>query len=275
LKIDPSRVCLNRKTAPGLDLEAFFHAARELGVSQVELRNDLGAGLITDGLPAGEFNALAAKYGMKVLTINTLYPFNLLERRGEVARRAEEYLALAAEIDCPAIIMCPLNEPDSRTAERNRRETLDSLKFFGELFAKHGRQGLIEPLGFPGSSLRHSLEAQELLREAKSDFKLVIDTFHHHLSGVETSAFNRGIDIGRIGLVHLSGVEDQRPADQLTDEERLMLSERDVLKTASQVENLESIGYRGVYSFEPFSTKLNQWDESRVKQEVKSSLDLL
>ncbi|MGO4139887.1 hypothetical protein ACEQ6A_36365, partial [Rhizobium brockwellii] len=45
--------------------------------------------------------------------------------------------------------------------------------------------GLVEPLGFEICSLRSKTEAAEEIRElgAESTFRLVHDTFHHHLAG--------------------------------------------------------------------------------------------
>lgn len=64
------------------------------------------------------------------------------------------------------------------------------------------------------------------------------------------------VDIADIGLVHLSGVEDARPRENLTDDERIMLTEKDRLQTCEQIKHLEARGYQGVYAFEPFAPEL-------------------
>ena len=53
------RFALNRITCPSLSLEDFFRLASELGLSKVELRNDLPGGKVTDGLSASKTAALA------------------------------------------------------------------------------------------------------------------------------------------------------------------------------------------------------------------------
>lgn len=275
MTIEISRFSVNRKTAPSLDLETFFQAVGECGLNKVELRNDLPGGLITDGLSPEEVARLADKYKIEIVTINALYPFNLPSARGDLTARAREMLALARDLNCPALVMCPFNEADDRLEAKRLSDTVDSLKYLGDLFAEYGREGLIEPLGFTRSSLRYALDAQKCLIEAASPFKMVIDTFHHHLSQVALEDFNAGIDVNMIGLVHLSGVEDLRPTCQLTDEERIMLSAADVLKSADQVQNLEKLGYRGLYSFEPFASALNAWDAAKMKAELSNSIDLL
>lgn len=275
MTIELSRFCVNRKTAPSLGLEAFFQAVSECGLNRVELRNDLPGGLITDGLRPDEVARLKDKYKIEIVTINALYPFNLPSSREELTARAREMLALARDLNCPALIMCPFNEADDRPGAKRLSDTVDSLKYLGDLFAEYGRQGLVEPLGFTSSSLRYALDAQKCLIEAASPFKMVIDTFHHHLSQVALEYFNAGIDVNMIGLVHLSGVEDARPTGQLTDEERIMLSAADVLKSADQVQNLEKLGYKGLYSFEPFASALTGWDAAKMKAEVSNSIDVL
>jgi len=75
--------------------------------------------------------------------------------------------------------------------------------------------------------------------------------------------------------VHLSGVTDARPTHQLTDEERIMLSADDLLKSREQVQRLEEMGYRGVYAFEPFSSVMESWSAEDIAREIRSSIDYL
>ncbi len=83
-------------------------------------------------------------------------------------------------------------------------------------------------------------------------FKLLIDTFHHHLYPQAADEFSR-VEVADIGLVHLSGVDDSRPREQLTDAERIMLTPQDRLGTCEQVKALEARGYQGCTLFEPFA----------------------
>lgn len=53
------------------------------------------------------------------------------------------------------------------------------------------------------------------------------------------------MEVADIGLVHLSGVDDSRPREQLTDAERIMLTPKDRLGTCEQVKALEARGYQG------------------------------
>ena len=94
----------------------------------------------------------------------------------------------------------------------------------------------MEPLGFPQSSLRSAHQAQTLIHDARVPFKLLIDTFHHHLYPQAADEFSQ-VEVADIGLVHLSGVDDSRPREQLTDAERIMLTPKDRLGTCEQVKS--------------------------------------
>ncbi|SVK47159.1 Predicted sugar epimerase [Acinetobacter baumannii] len=103
----------------------------------------------------------------------------------------------------------------------------------------------------------------------------MLDTFHHYLSEVTQADFDTQIQVAQIGLVHLSGVEDGRDQSALSDEERIMLSEGDRLESRRQVQNLERLGYIGVYAFEPFSSQLGRWSEADIEREIRQSIALL
>jgi len=106
-------------------------------------------------------------------------------------------------------------------------------------------------------------------------FKIVLDTFHHHLYEGAEADFAGHVNVHEIGLVHLSGVTDTRPAAELTDEERIMLSADDRLQTKQQVARLEEMGYRGIYAFEPFSSVMESWSAAEIEQQIRSSIDYL
>ena len=78
------RFALNHIAAPRLLLPDFFAAARELGLGEVEIRNDL-PDVVSTWAPA-EVKAEAEKAGVTILSINALYPFNVWT--GDLPRRA-------------------------------------------------------------------------------------------------------------------------------------------------------------------------------------------
>ena len=269
MNIEMSRFCINRKIAPNLSIERFFSLVQRLGLNKVELRNDMPSGKVTDDLSYAQVAELADKYGLEILTINAVYPFNQLNK--DVLEKTEGLLRDAKGVGAKALVLCPLND-GTPVAED---VTLSAIKQLSALFAQYGIQGYVEPLGFPVSSLRSAVRAQQLIREAHSPFKLMLDTFHHYLYEEAETEFAQHIDISAIGLVHLSGVEDKRPVATLTDEERVMLSDKDVMGNYRQVQRLETMGYCGDYSFEPFSSTLASWNEAEIERQINHSINLL
>ena len=268
MTIEPGRFCLNRKIAPTLSIPRFFKLVQRLGLNKVELRNDMPGGKVTDNLSHAEVKALAKQYELEIVTINAVYPFNQPDNALMV--KAEGLLKDALGVGAKALVLCPLNDGTAVSPQ----ETVAAMKKLSPLFEKYGIQGLVEPLGFPVSSLRSAVQAQALIREAQVPFSIVLDTFHHHL--YENAGPELGeMDINRIGLVHLSGVEDPRPTAELTDDQRIMLSDGDVLKSVAQVQRLEKLGYQGIYAFEPFSDELESWSEADIEREIRQSIALL
>jgi 2-keto-myo-inositol isomerase len=268
-KISHDRLCVNRKIAPNLSIEQFFNLVEKLGLNKVEIRNDMKSGSVSDNLTGDEVRALAAQHAFTIETINAVYPFNQLT--DDVLEKTRSLLKDARETGAKALVLCPLNDG---TVISNQ-QTVEALKTLAPLLAEYGILGLVEPLGFPQSSLRSAALAQQLIQQAGEPFKIVLDTFHHHLYEGAEQDFERGIDVQNIGLVHLSGVTDTRPTHQLTDEERIMLSADDLLQSKQQVQRLEEMGYRGVYAFEPFSSVMDAWSADDIAREIHSSIAYL
>lgn len=269
LKISNDRFCINRKIAPNLSIEHFFTLVESLGINKVEIRNDMKSGSVTDNLGGEEIRSMATQHALEIETINAVYPFNQLT--DVVLNKTRELLHDARETGAKALVLCPLN--DGTTI--SNAQTVEALKTLAPLFAEFGIQGLVEPLGFPQSSLRSAALAQQLIAQAGVPFKIVLDTFHHHLYEGAEQDFVNGVDVKNIGLVHLSGVTDSRPTPQLTDEERIMLSADDRLKSKQQVQRLEAQGYTGVYAFEPFSSVMDAWSAEDIVREIRASIDYL
>lgn len=276
MTIAPDRFCINRKIAPNLDLEQFFSLVKKCGLNKVELRNDMPSGKVTDNLSNDQLNALAEKYGIEIVTINALGMFNLLDDQAALLKNAEALLSQAQAIRSKALVLCPhCSAGDNRSEEQKKTDTLAALKLLAPLFRQYGVQGYVEPLGFGISSLRSSLLTQSLIRDSGAPYKIVLDTFHHYLSDVTQPEFDAQVEIDGIGLVHLSGVEDPRAKSALSDEERIMLSDKDRLESNQQVQNLERLGYRGLYAFEPFSSQLGNWTPADIEREIRQSIALL
>ena len=269
--LDKSRFSLNRIIYPGLDLEGFFTLVQDLGLSKVELRNDLPGGKILDDSSAEEAKSLADRYGIQILTINAIQKFNLRSLLDQVYEETRGMLKIASAIGCGAIVLCPNNDvEDKRSQEQFYSETVAALKRLAPLFKESGITGLVEPLGFEECSLPSKETAVKAIQESGYDgYKLVHDTFHHYLGPDENfyPAYT--------GLVHISGVETDIPKNQIRDEHRILIDSQDIMSNKEQIKTLETEGYSGNYSFEPFSTEVQNMSLETLKESIQESLKFI
>lgn len=254
------RFAMNHIVAPRLPLADFFAMARRLGMREVEIRNDLPD--VVGTMPAADVRAVAADAGVKIVSINALYPFNLWS--GDLPGRASALADYAAAAGAGALVMCPLN--DGR--EVGFADLVAALRSMKPILVDHGLTGLVEPLGFPVSSLRTKKEAISAIVEAGGEgtYKIVHDTFHHHLAG-EDEIYPQWT-----GLVHISGVDDPEVAvDAMLDAHRVLVDGRDRLGNIEQVQRLVAAGVDGPYSLEPFADRVHALADPETA--IRASLD--
>ncbi|KJF67221.1 TIM barrel protein [Rhizobium nepotum] len=256
------RFAINHIAAPKLSLEEFFATARNLGLTEVEIRNDLPD--IVGTVDPAAVKAAAEKAGVTIISINALYPFNVWS--GDLPARAFSMADYAAASGAKALVMCPLNDGTAVSFD----DLVTALKAMKPILKERGLIGLVEPLGFPVSSLRTKALAIEAIDAAGGGdvYRLVHDTFHHHLAG-ETVFFPE-----RTGLVHISGVIDPAVsiADML-DAQRVLVDGGDRLENIAQIRTLEAAGYMGPYSFEPFAAEIHELNNPAAA--VKDSIDYI
>lgn len=275
--IKRSKISLNRIVYPKLKLEDFFKFAKDLDLNKIELRNDLPGGKIIDGYTPGQLKELSKKYGVEILTINALQKFNLAAILPETIKELKELISLSQSIGCEAIVLCPNNDVnDKRSSEEIFEETVKALKSFGPLFQDSGMQGYLEPLGFEECSLRSIVTAMKAIQESGYPvYKIVYDTFHHHIGPDTFYTIENDYDISYTGLVHISGVECNIPVEEYRDNHRVLVTEQDKLQTREQVELLLKLGYTGNISFEPFSKKIQEMEIEKIKSAIDHSIEYI
>ena len=260
---------LNHMVAPRKSLPAFVDMARSLGVDQIEIRNDLAGQAITDGTPPEKVRAEVEQAGLSIVSINALQRFN--QWTPARAEEAAELVAYAQACGAKALVLCPVNDESFRPPDKERlaglREALTALK---PMLRQAGIVGLVEPLGFAECSLRFKREAVDAIAAVggTDTFKLVHDTFHHHVAG-ETEIFPAST-----GLVHISGVIDPAvSADRMRDPHRMLVDAQDLLDNVGQVRALRAGGYRGPISFEPFSSDVHDLADSEGA--IRASMEFM
>jgi 2-keto-myo-inositol isomerase len=256
------RFALNHIIAPRLGPAEFFALARGLGIDAVEIRNDIDGNAILDGTSPSEIRRLAQDAGVRILTINALQLFDDWRgpRPAEAATLADYAQACGAE----GLVLVPSN--DGSRPDR----LLPALEELRALLATRGLIGFVEPLGFATCSLRTKAEAAAAIEATGGGdvFRLVHDTFHHHLAG-EQAVFPR-----LTGLVHISGVAapDVAVAD-MRDSHRILVTAEDRIGNLGQIQALFEGGYIGPFSFEPFATEVQALDDPVPA--IRASMDLV
>ena len=265
-------LCLNRVTKPQIPLEAFLAFAAELGIQRVEVRNDFTEKGILDGLGDAELRRALAATRTQILTINALYPFEDLRALPENLLKLEGMIQEAKRVDCPYIVLCPLNDAtDPRTPAQRAQELVTALDAYGPLFEAAGMIGLIEPLGFEICALRTKAAALAGIQQSKfpTRFKLLHDTFHHFLSG-ETEFFPR-----ETAVVHVSGVLAGKAKPAITDEDRILVTQGDIMDNRGQVKALLAGGCTAAISYEPFSSQVRELPMGELKGQLQQSIGYL
>ncbi|WEX08394.1 TIM barrel protein [Chelativorans sp. AA-79] len=244
---------LNHMCAPGLSVSEFFDLARALGVSGVEIRNDLAGNAIADGTPPAASARAAGERGLRILSINALQRFNDWNAAREEEARA--LIAYARDCGAEALVLVPTNDGSGRANGERQANLRIALKGLRPILEQAGILGLVEPLGFETCSLRLKSEAVEAIEalDMKGTFRVVHDTFHHCLAG-EASLYPQ-----HTGLVHISGVtEAAMGIAEMRDAHRVLVDEQDRLDNIGQIAALLEAGYCGPLSFEPFSETVHR-----------------
>lgn len=247
-----TRFALNHMAAPRLPLDAFCALAARLGIDAVEIRNDLEGNAILDGTPAGRVREMTARHDLKILSINALQKFDRWDaaREGEAVALADYAAGCGAE----ALVLVPANDGSGRGEDERQENLRAALEGLAPILRERQLIGLVEPLGFATSSLRSKREAVEAIKAVGGDdrFRLVHDTFHHHLAG-EPELFP-----AMTGLVHISGLEDEGlSVEAMRDKHRVLVGRDDRLANLRQMRELLAAGYDGFFSFEPFAPSVH------------------
>lgn len=242
---------LNHMVAPQLALGDFLRLTRSVGLTKVEIRNDIAGGAVLDGTPASAVKRLANDNNISIISINALQKFNhwSAERASEATALAD-YCALSG---ARALVLVAANDGTKLGDGERVANATEALAGLAPILRSRGVIGLVECLGFEACSLRRKSEAVVAIDAAKGRdiFRLTHDTFHHHLAG-EAAIFPE-----LTGLIHISGVDDPAVAVRdMRDSHRVLVGPRDRLDNVRQIEALRAGGYGGPLSFEPFAEEL-------------------
>lgn len=258
---------LNHMTTPNLGYEAFLDLAVSLGCMGVEVRNDIARPLF-DGMDPAKAGQLARDKGLRLVGLSQVYPFNSWSDK--VAREVRDLIATAKAAGAETISLIPRND-GTQMANGERQANLRlAMKELLPMLDAADMTALVEPLGFPVSSLRSKAELVEVIEAlgAAHRFKLVHDTFHHTLAG------GGAYFPENTGIVHISAVVDPSvPVEEMQDAHRVLIDQRDRLGNVEQIAALLAAGYDGPFSYECFAPETHAMADPYA--ELKKSFDFI
>lgn len=266
---------INRMVAPKLGLEDFLDLAAAVGAVGVELRNDLQGLDVIDGMEPDRVRDLLAERGLRVLTINAVQHFNLPTAFEGAMTELRRLIRFADSLGRPAVVMCPHNDPaDGRSPDEMARDTETTLREYAPILRDAGIVGLVEPLGFPESSLRDPRRAAAIVASVDPQaYAITLDTFHFAVAGQRPEIIgDDALPAERIGMVHLSGVTRPGPVAEFRDPDRVYVDERDRCGNIETVARLRAAGYTGAFSFEPFSPEVHRLSRQDTEQRLLESM---
>lgn len=267
---------VNRMVAPRIPLRDFLSIPGIVGATGVELRNDLEGFDVLDDMSPAEVTERLARDGARVLTINAVQHFNLPDAFADAATELRRLVGYASALGRCAVVLCPHNaNDDARSDGAKRADTIEGLRRLAPILEEAGVTGLVEPLGFPESSLRSPFVAADIIDAVGSDaYRITLDTFHFAVAGFSSDAITA--DVARlVGLVHVSGVTAAGPVAAFRDPDRVYVDRDDRVENVATVRTLLAHGYRGPVSFEPFSPTVHAPDVDGVASALRASIDFL
>ncbi|WP_318528683.1 TIM barrel protein [Mesorhizobium sp. YC-2] len=244
-----------------------------LGCIGIELRNDLAdKGLSTGEFFDGEKPSAIGEYargkGIRLLGLSEAYGFN---RWSDAMKDKIKLLIVQAkEAGAESISLIPSNDGANEPDEKRLSDLRGALAVILPMLEEADLIALVELLGFTTSSLRRKREAVEAIEATgvKDQFRLVYDTFHHHIAG-EAEYFPEWT-----GIVHISGVVDPSLApEEMQDVHRILVDKADCLRNVEQIKTLAAMGYKGAYSYESFAPSVHA--DENIEASLKTSIKLI
>jgi 2-keto-myo-inositol isomerase len=242
---------LNHMTVARVGYADLLKIAESLGCVGVEVRNDLPQPLF-DGIDPATAGAMARDRGLGILAVAEVKRFN--DWSDAKRDEARALISIAQSAGAEAVSLIPRNDNLGMGNGERQANLRIALRELRPLLEDHGLIGLVEPLGFESCALRHKAEAASAITalDAAGTFRIVHDTFHHHLAG------GGPLFPDLTGIVHVSGVTiPGLDAPDMGDTHRVLVDEGDRLGNLSQIAELRAAGYTGPVSFEAFAPSVH------------------
>jgi 2-keto-myo-inositol isomerase len=188
------------------------------------------------------------------------------EGRARLGSECEEICRIAAEINCPYVVVVPGRLPSDTSREDVINESVKTLNEIATIAEAHGVGLAFEFLGQPDCSVQTLALADEIVRlTARDNVGLVIDSFHFYAGGSTVESID-ALDPARLFIFHINDAEDL-PREQLEDRHRL-LPGLGILPLTEIVAALRRIAYDRVASVEVFRPEYWELDPFQLARDA-------
>ena len=265
------RLALNGATTMRADLATDIRAASGAGFDCLEI----WAAKLRKFLESNSTAALKSlldEHELEPYSINSIehVTFRNGEAHARLLNECEELCHIAAEINCPYIVVVPSPLPDGVNHERVVEESVRVLEELGRIAERYHVALAFEFLGQPNCSVQTLEQAAEIVgRLARANVGLVLDSFHFYAGGSQVEAI-KSLDADKLFIFHINDAENL-PREQLEDSHRL-LPGLGILPLGEIVRALKAIGYDRVTSVEIFRPEYWERDPLELARDAHTAV---
>ena len=223
---------------------------------------------------AAGLKSLLDDSGVRPLSINSIEHITFRDAAAYevIKNECRELSAIAAEIQCPYVVVVPGKLPPNGIATSEIvDESARVLRELCEIAAGYGVSIAFEFLGESDCSVRTLGLAEEIVTVAGGqNLGLVIDSFHFYTGGSTIKMIDE-LDPSRLFIFHIDDAEDL-PRDQLTDAHRL-LPGLGILPLKEIIAAFRRIGYDANASVEIFRPEYWERDPFELARDARAAVE--
>lgn len=264
------RLALNGATTMRASLSEDIEAAGAAGFECLEIWASKLRKFL-DSRTTAELKDLFREHRVQPYSINSIerVTFRSDEEHLALLDECEELCRIAAELECPYIVVVPGPLPAVQTKDDAVAESVRVLTELSIIAAHYGVALAFEFLGQADCSVQTLALADEIVTQVRQpNVGLVIDSFHFYAGGSTLESINR-LDPQRLFIFHINDAEDL-PREQLEDRHRL-LPGLGILPLREIIGALRRIGYDRVASVEIFRPEYWERDPLQLAREARAA----
>ena len=273
------KIALNGATTMHADLETDIKAAHAAGYDLIEIWKSKLIEFLEDN-STHDLIRLLDEAALEPWSINSIEHITFRDAvdYAAIKTECERLCTIAAEINCPYIVVVPGKLPPNGTTRKEGvtkdeivAESVRVLNDLGDIARHHGIGLAFEFLGQTDCSVQTLDLAKEIVEAVnRPEIGVVIDTFHFYAGGSSFEAID-SLDPAKLFIFHINDAEDL-PKDQLTDAHRLYPG-TGILPIREIKERFDAIGYNRMVSVEIFRPEYWQQDPFDVAHKAKAATE--